>query len=206
MAHKVLAALTGLCALCLLCTSHLPLACAADVEGVRIEEKMTLENGLPLVLNGAGVRHKFAFMKLYVGALYLPAKKTNAEEIINDTGAKRIAMVVLADEISARELVASLHNALTANHIPAELALIEGRLSELNRMIVAEGVLKKGAVVTLSYLPATGTHIRINSEEKLVIKGEDFFRALLRIWIGDKPVDGRLRGAMLGGTGGFRLF
>jgi hypothetical protein len=67
-------------------------------------------------------------------------------------------------------------------------------------------VLKKGAVVVLDYLPGTGTRISINGEEKLVIKGEDFFQAMLRIWIGNKPVDGGLRRAMLGDTGGFRLF
>jgi Chalcone isomerase-like len=179
---------------------------AAEIEGVRVEDQITLSDGRSLVLNGAGVRHKLMFMKLYVGALYLPAKKSNAAEILKDTSAKRIAMFVLADEITAKDLVASLNNSLAANHIPMELALIEERLRDLNRMMIAEGVLKKGAVVTLSYLPATGTHIRINSEEKLVIKGEDFFRALLRIWIGDKSVDGRLRDGMLGGSGGFKLF
>lgn len=170
---------------------------AADVEGVRVEEKITLTNGTQLVLNGAGVRHKLIF-KLYVGALYLPSKKRSAEEILKDSGAKRIAMFVLADEITAKDMVASMNNALAANHIPMELALVEGRLRELNEMMIKTGVLKKGAVVTLTYVPATGTQIRINSEEKLLIKGEDFFRALLRIWIGDKPVDGRLREAMLG--------
>ena len=179
---------------------------AADIEGVRVEEQTALPGGPSLVLNGAGVRYKLAFIKLYVGALYLTAKKTNADEIINDPGAKRVAMFVLADEISATDMVASLNNALAANHKPMELAPIEGRLRQLNRMMVSEKILKKGAVVTLSYVPATGTHIRINNEEKLVIKGEDFFRALLRIWIGNKPVDGRLRDTMLGGTGEFRLF
>ena len=199
MTRKIVAVLTGL----MLCVA---LARAADIEGVRVEEQITVAGGPQLVLNGAGVRHKLVFVKLYIGALYLPAKSSNADEIINDAGPKRIAMFVLADEITARELVASLNHALAANHIPLELALIEERLRELNRVMVSEGVLKKGAVVTLSYLPATGTHILINSEEKIVIKGEDFFRALLRIWIGNKPVDGRLRDAMLGGTGGFKLF
>ena len=199
MTRKILAVLSGW----VLCLS---LAYAVDIEGLRVEEQITVAGGPQLVLNGAGVRHKLVFVKLYIGALYLPAKSSNADEIINDAGPKRIAMFVLADEITARELVASLNHALAANHIPLELALIEERLRELNRVMVSEGVLKKGAVVTLSYLPATGTHIRINSEEKLVIKGEDFFRALLRIWIGPKPVDGRLRDAMLGGSGGFRLF
>ena len=179
---------------------------AADIEGVRVEDHITLPGGPPLVLNGAGVRTKLGFVKLYVGALHLQAKNKSAEEIFKDPGAKRVSMFVLADEITAKELVASLSNALAANHIPMEMALIEARLRQLNEMMISTGVLKKGAVVTLSYVPATGTHIRINSEEKLVITGEDFFRAMLRIWIGNKPVDGRLRDAMLGGEGGLRLF
>ncbi len=170
---------------------------AADVEGVRVEEKISLANGVQLVLNGAGVRHKLIF-ELYVGALYLPVKSSSADDILKDTGAKRVAMFVLADEISAKDLVASMNHSLAANHIPLELALIEARLRDLNEMMLKTDALKKGAVVTLTYEPATGTQIRINSELKLVIKGEDFFRALLRIWIGAKPVDGRLRDAMLG--------
>ena len=55
-------------------------------------------------------------------------------------------------------------------------------------------------------MPATGTHIRVNSEELLVVKGEDFFNALMHIWIGDKPVDGRLKSSLLGDAGSFRLF
>ena len=202
--RKAFAVLTGwlLCA-AVLC--GVPVR-AADIEGVRVEDRITLPGGPALVLNGAGVRTKLGFVKLYVGALHLSAKNKSAEEILKDTGAKRVSMFVLTDEITAKELVASLNNALAANHIPMELALIEARLRQLNEMMINTGVLKKGTVVTLSYLPATGTHSRINSEEKLVIKGEDFFRAMLRIWIGNKPVDGRLRDAMLGGEGGLRLF
>lgn len=178
---------------------------AADVEGVRVDEQIAAPGG-PLLLNGAGVRTKLAFMKLYVGALYLPAKKTVAEEIIKDTGAKRVAMHVLIDELTAKDLTASLNNAIAANHIPAEIALIEGRLRDLNRMMSTVGVLKKGSTVLLDYIPNTGTRVTINGEVKIVIKGEDFFQALLRIWIGNKPVDGTLRRAMLGDIGGFRLF
>jgi len=181
-------------------------AIAAEIEGVRVEDNITLRGGPSLVLNGAGVRHKLVFIKLYVGALYLTSKKTNAEEVIKDPGAKRVMMHVLADELTAKDLTASMNSALSANHIPAELALIEARIRELNLMMSSVGVLKKGGVVLLDYTPATGTRISINGEEKLVIKGEDFFQALLRIWIGAKPVDGRLRDAMLGGTGEFKLF
>ena len=88
----------------------------------------------------------------------------------------------------------------------AEIALIETRLRDLNRMMSSIGVLKRGGVVYIDFMPGAGTRITVNGEQKLVIPGDDFFRALLRIWIGRKPVDGRLRDAMLGGGTGFRLF
>jgi hypothetical protein len=73
-------------------------------------------------------------------------------------------------------------------------------------MMNSLGALRKGGIVLIDYLPGIGTRVTVNGEEKATIRGEDFFRALLRIWIGAKPVDGRLRDAMLGGTGSFRLF
>ncbi len=115
-------------------------------------------------------------------------------------------MHILADEVTAKDLTASLNNALAANHIPVELALIESRIRDLNRMMNSIGVLKKGGAITLDYLPGTGTRVTINGEEKITITGEDFFQAMLRIWIGKKPVDGRLRDAMLGTTDSFKLF
>ena len=180
---------------------------ALEIEDVQVADKVMPGNGGPqLVLNGAGVRYKMAIIKVYVGALYLTAKKTDAEEVIRDSGPKRVAMHILIDELTAQDLTASLNHALAANHIPAELALIESRLRRLNRMMNSIGVIRKGGVIYLDYLPGVGTRVTVNGEEKITIKGEDFFQAMLRIWIGRKPVDGRLRDAMLGGDGSFRLF
>ena len=194
------------CVLLVLALVGAQLVWAADVEGVRVEDRITLPDGEALMLNGAGVRHKLMFMKLYVGALYLAAKKVSAQEVLKDTGAKRIAMFVLAEEVTAKELIASMNNALAVNLSRSDLAIIESRLTQLNEMMLKVGVLKRGAVVTITFLPESGTHIRVNSEELLVVKGEEFFRALLHIWIGDKPVDGRLKSSMLGGSGSFMLF
>lgn len=180
---------------------------ALEIEGVNVENRITLSDGKSqLILNGAGVRHKMMVSNVYVGALYLTSKHTEAEEVIKDPGPKRVAMHILVDELAAQELTASLNNALAANHIPVELALVEGRIRELNRMMSTVGVIKKGGVIHLDYLPGTGTQVTVNGEQKITIKGEEFFQAMLRIWIGRKPVDGRLRDAMLGGSGGFKLF
>lgn len=182
-------------------------AMAVEIEGVKVAERVVLAKGGPeLVLNGAGVRHKLVTVQMYIGALYLAAKKTSADEVLADPGPKRVSMHVLIDELTAKELIASLNNAIAANHIPAEIALIEKRLTDLNRMMNSIGMLKRGGVVFIDFLPGAGTRITVNGEEKLTIPGDDFFPALLRIWIGKKPVDGRLRDAMLGGGGGFKLF
>ena len=102
--------------------------------------------------------------------------------------------------MTAKELIASLNDAIEANHMPAEITLIQKRLTDLNRMMSAIGLLKRGAAVHIDFLPGTGTRITVDGVERITIPGNDFFRALLKVWIGAKPVDGRLRSALLGGS------
>ena len=54
-------------------------------------------------------------------------------------------------------------------------------------------------MILLDYLPGAGTRVTINQDNKGTIPGDDFNRALLRIWLGEKPADGSLKKAMLGG-------
>jgi hypothetical protein len=184
----------------------LPAARAVEIEGVKIDEKIRLSSGGPeVILNGAGVRHKFAFFKIYVGSLYLTQKKNDRDAIFADPGPKRVSMHILANEVTASELITSMNNALAVNLSPHELALIEKRIRDLNNMMSSIKTIGKGSVVLLDYIPGVGTRITVNGVERITIPGEDFFPAMLHIWIGAKPVDGRLRDAMLGHTSG-RLF
>ena len=108
-------------------------------------------------------------------------------------------LAVPSNEVTASDLIASMNHALAANLVPHELALLEKRMRDLNNMMSSVKAINKGSVVYLDYIPDVGTRVVINGEEKMTIPGDDFFRALLQIWIGNKPVDGRLRDAMLGG-------
>lgn len=179
---------------------------ALEIEGVKIDDTVVLSRGGPeLVLNGAGVRRKLAFIDVYVGSLYLAKKISDNEAVIADPGPKRVSMHILSSEVTASDLISSMNNALAANLAPHELALIEKRVRDLNTMMSSLKAINKGSVVLLDYIPEVGTRVTVNGEEKLTIPGDDFFRAMLNIWIGNKPVDGRLRDAMLGIKSG-RLF
>lgn len=177
----------------------MPGARAIEIEGVKIDDKAALLSGGPeLVLNGAGVRHKLVFVKIYIGSLYLTKKTADRDAVLADPGPKRISMHVLSNEVTAGDLITSMNNALAANLVPHELALLEKRISALNTMMATVKAINKGTVVNMDYIPSVGTRITINGQEKLTILGEEFFRAMMQIWIGNQPVDGRLRGAMLG--------
>jgi Chalcone isomerase-like len=172
---------------------------AAEVEGVRVDDRIYIAQGIPeLVLNGAGVRRKLVVAKVYVAALYLTKKRAVSDAVLSDPGAKRIAMHILQEEISADQLIGALHDGLAANNQPPELALLETRIRDLALMMQQVGRISQGGTVLLDYLPGIGTRVSINGVARITIPGADFNRALLRIWLGDRPVDGRLKQALLG--------
>ncbi len=54
-------------------------------------------------------------------------------------------------------------------------------------------------MVLIDFLPGSGTRITFNGAVRGTIAGEDFSRALLRIWLGENPADADLKKALLGG-------
>ena len=172
----------------------------AEVEGVKFDDRIYIAQGVPeLVLNGVGVRRKLVVAKLYVAALYLVQRMTASDAVLSDTGPKRVAMHVLQEEITAEQLVAALNDGLAANNAPPELAPLEKRIRDLAGVMRDVGRIRQGGTVVLDYLPGIGTRVTINGVARITIPGADFNRALLRIWLGDRPVDGRLKHALLGG-------
>lgn len=175
------------------------MAWAAEIEGIKLEDRVYIAQGLPeLQLNGAGPRRKLMVAKVYVAALYLAVKRNTADGVIADDGPKRLAIHVLHDEISAEEMVAMLNDGLSANNRLPELGRIEARIRELATMMRSVGRIKAGGVILLDYLPGIGTRVTINGVARITIPGEDFHRSLMRVWLGERPVDGRLKRMLLG--------
>jgi hypothetical protein len=171
---------------------------AAEIEGVRLPDKVRLTDGGPeLALNGAGVRTRVVF-KVYVGALYLQQKRTAPEAVLGDSAPKRMALHMLRD-VAADQLFSALNDGLKGNHTPDQLAKIDTQLRELESIFRKVQNVKSGDVILLDYTPGTGTRVAVNGETKGVLAGEAFYAALLRIWLGDKPAEASLKKALLGG-------
>jgi long-chain acyl-CoA synthetase len=138
------------------------------------------------------------FFKVYVGALYLQKKAIATEPVLADAGPKRVAMHMLRD-VAAEQLFSALNDGLRNNHAAGELAKLDQQVKQLEGIFTALKAAKSGDVILLDYLPGTGTRITVNGESRGTIPGDDFYRALLRVWLGDQPADGALKKAMLGG-------
>jgi acetaldehyde dehydrogenase (acetylating) len=171
-------------------------ALAAEVAGIKVDERVKVESS-ELVLNGAGLRTK-AFFKVYVAGLYLAEKKASADEVLALPGAKRVSMRLMRD-LSAKQLTDALDEGIRDNTPAAEQEVLKGRIAELTAIMSSLRSAKEGDVIALDWLPETGTRVVLNGEAKgKAIAGEDFYRALLRIWLGDDPVSGSLKKALLG--------
>lgn len=176
-------------------------AFAAELEGVKLPDSVRISDGGPeLVLNGAGVRTRFMF-RVYVGALYVQKKTTVASAVISDAGAKRVSLHMLRD-VPADQFADALEDGLKNNNAAEALAKLDAQVKQLRAVFDAVKVAKSGDVILIDYLPSSvpgsGTRVTINGAVKATIAGEDFNRALLRIWLGDKPADNDLKKGMLG--------
>ena len=160
---------------------------------MKLEDKIKLGAG-ELVLNGAGLRTR-AIFKVYVGALYLAEKKSTAADVLAQKGAKRVALTLLR-KLSAQDLKEAFESGIHANNSAAEIEAMQPRIAELLSLFTD---VKEGDVILIDFLPEAGTAVSVNAAARgKPIPGEDLYRALLRIWLGDKPVDGDLKKGMLG--------
>ena len=179
--------------LLLLLAFALPLQ-AAEVAGVKFDERVRIAD-TELTLTGAGLRQRFIF-DVYAMGLYVRDAKADP---VMQPGAKRIAIHMLRN-VDADTFAQALVDGMRPNHDEATMQALAPRIAELNALMAQMKEAKKGMAITLDWLPGSGTQMTVNGKPGgAPIAGEDFYRALLRIWLGPKPVQDDLKKALLGG-------
>ncbi|MEQ1589775.1 MAG: chalcone isomerase family protein [Gallionella sp.] len=169
---------------------------AKEVAGVKLADTVQL-GGSSLVLNGAGVRTKVIF-KVYVAGLYIAQKQTTAGTVLSDTNPQRVALHMMR-ELNSEKLLDAFNEAIVENHTPAELSALSTSLKQMTDIFHQVKAVQEGDVITLDYVAASGTQIGVNGTPRGTIAGETFHRALLKIWLGNKPVQDDLKKSLLGG-------
>jgi hypothetical protein len=167
-------------------------AFAADVAGVTIADKIRVAD-TELSLVGAGLRRR-AFFQVYAIGLYVRDRKADP---IAQPGPKRVQIHMLRD-VAADTFVEALAEGIKANHSDAEARALEPQVKELGATLAAIKEAKKGMAIALDF---NGAATQVVVDGKAIgrpIEGADFYRALLRIWLGDKPVQDDLKKALAG--------
>ncbi len=171
-------------------------AATVEREGMRYEDTIRVGN-TKLVLNGIGVR-AVAWLKGYVAGLYLPQKEGEAEQVYTLQGPKRIAVKMLLD-IDSGLLAKTFSDGIRKNYRDDELEALRPRMDAFDAQVRAIGGVKKGDAIDLDYQPASGTRILVNGKPRgEAIAGDDFYVALLKMFIGERAIDKNLRSALLG--------
>lgn len=167
---------------------------AAEVAGVKVDETVKVA-GQDLQLNGAGLRSK-AFFKVYVGALYVTQKAGSPGLILDANSPRRMALRLLRD-VDSDALYGALRDGLKDNNSEADLAAMKTQVDQFAEVMKKIGNARTGDTVTLDFVGDT-VQVAFNGEVRGKVVGGAFPKALLKVWLGDNPVDGSLKKALLG--------
>jgi len=167
---------------------------AAEVAGVRVADSIKVGNS-ELVLNGAGLRSKL-FIKVYVGALYVGQKAATPAAIYDSATPRRMVLRLVRD-LDADSLHSALDEGLRNNHTPAELSEMQAQAEQLAGIMKAIGKVREGDTISIDF-SSEGVVVSQNGEVRGKVAGAGFAKALLKVWLGEKPADASLKKALLG--------
>ena len=172
------------------------LAAPTEIAGVRLEDPIDLR-GTPIQLNGAGIRYK-AIFKVYVAGLYLGKKAATPQEAYAAPGPKRLSITLLRD-IDSDTLNKSMTEGFDNNTPADEVARFTPGLVRIRQAFADQKKLQTGDNFTIDWIPDTGTILSIKGvPQGEPMKGTDLFNALIRLWLGPRPADTKLKDTLLG--------
>jgi hypothetical protein len=163
---------------------------AAELEGVHFPEQRRIDD-VDLRLSCVGLLRYKVFIKAYVAGLYL-GEGVGAGEAMADVP-KRLELSYFWS-IDGQDFGKAGDEILARNLGPEALAALRPRLQRINRWYRD---VKPGDRYSLTYLPGSGTELALNDDRIGIIEGADFAAAYFRIWLGDNPIDTRLRDQLL---------
>ncbi len=167
-------------------------AFALDAAGVKLPDTMKAGDQ-NLVGNGGGKRSKFG-MKVYVAALYLKQKSSDANMIVNADEPMAIKLQVTSGLVTPDKMKSAIDEGFESS-TGGNIAPLKSRIDTFTSLFKD---LSTGTVYDYVYVPGKGVEIYQNSKLLSTIQGLDFKKALFGIWLGKSPAQKDLKEKMLG--------
>jgi Chalcone isomerase-like len=175
----------------------LPAWANMELKGAKFDDTYQLANQA-LQLNGAGIRVKI-IVDVYAAGLYVPKKDHTVAGLLNQSGPKSMQIVLLRD-LTGEDFADAMVKGFNKNNTEADVAKYHAKIEEIRTLMMGFGTVKKGATIHIDHAPGMGTRVLIDGVQKGPdMAGDDFYNALLKIWLGTQPVDSDLKESLLGG-------
>ena len=150
------------------------------------------------MLNGLGLRQATAFkVNVYVAALYVAKTSSDPNALL---GSNTLSELILhfVRNVGADDLRKGWSEGFEKN-ANDQLPALQERIATLNGWMAD---VKAGERLTFIHKPGTGLQVGVNGSVKGTIKGDDFAKAFLAIWLGGDPPNPEIKAGMLGGACG----
>ena len=183
-----------------ICAIAIPLSAGVahgkECKGITFPEQAQAQ-GSALTLNGLGMR-KATILKVnvYVAALYV-AKKSNDPNVILGSGSPYELVLQFVRDVGADDIATGWDEGFEKN-AKGQLAALKDRIAMLNGWMTD---MKTGQRLIFSFRPGAGVQVSVNGADKGMIKGDDFGKALLAVWLGVPP-NPEIKAGLLGGACG----
>lgn len=176
--------------------AHGALAATIDVGGLKIEDSIAIYNNT-LVLNGAGavVNGK---NQMFVAKIYAKQKFSTVAQLFSTPGPKRL-VITATKEIDTAPIMKQFNRNVETMSDKNDMAKLVPGLMALGKIFGTYKTIKPGESLIFDWAPYAGLVMYMDG--KLLgepFKDAEFFRAAMAIWMGEPPVDAKLRDALLG--------
>jgi hypothetical protein len=132
------------------------------------------------------------FFPLYEASLYTSPGGTSSD-VLTAQAPFHLTFRYLRD-IEKPIILKAAAKMLEKNLSPAEQDQIVERVADLNDAYTG---VEEGDTSSLTYVPESGTTLRINGKSRITVPGQDFARLYFKIWLGPKPLSENLRDHLL---------
>jgi hypothetical protein len=166
-----------------------------ECKGINFPDQVQVD-GSSLSLNGLGLRQATMLkVNVYVAALYVPKTSGDANALLASPAPSEMVLQFVRN-VGADDVRKGFTEGFEKNS-KDQVAALKDRIAMLNGWMVD---VKTGDRVMFIAKPGTGVEVNMNGAVKGTIKGDDFAKALLAVWLGADPPNPEIKSGLLGGA------